>query len=407
MKTFDLKELLSPYSHGEFLEEYWGQKFFVLNGPSNKFDQLFDWSALNSILEHHRLDAPRLRLELKGRTRQDLTFILQHTARRGGQIPRINVPRLYSLLRSGATLVIDAVDEMHATLRDLSENISSFLGHRIQINAYVSCGDMPGFGMHWDDHDVFILQLSGRKRWKIFGPTRPYPMYRDIQPDEEIAPQGDPIWNGVIEPGGVIYIPRGHWHDVVGINEPTLHLTVGSTNPTGVDLLSWLVDQLRDEEEFRKDLPLFSQGDECVDHCTRLKNALDHRWGEDLISRYLAHRRQVLAFRPHICLPHAIYQENSKLPSDYSVQLCANGEINCGVICGADHITIAADGRRWVFNDMILPVIQLILSGKPHNFSTLLEAVASQGVSRESLQNLIVELLVGGFVQIRELQKED
>ncbi|MGA5143217.1 JmjC domain-containing protein [Streptomyces azureus] len=38
-----------------------------------------------------------------------------------------------------------------------------------------------GFGVHWDDHDTLVVQLDGAKRWRSYGTTQPFPLYRDIE----------------------------------------------------------------------------------------------------------------------------------------------------------------------------------------------------------------------------------
>ena len=49
----------------------------------------------------------------------------------------------------------------------------------------------------------------------------------------------------VLEPGDLLYIPRGCYHVAVPMNEAALHLTVGVKNPRGLDLLLWIVNRLR------------------------------------------------------------------------------------------------------------------------------------------------------------------
>lgn len=59
----------------------------------------------------------------------------------------------------------------------------------MQANLYASWSVTEGFGVHWDDHDTVVIQLDGAKRWWIYGTTRPFPLYRDIEDPGE-APAG-------------------------------------------------------------------------------------------------------------------------------------------------------------------------------------------------------------------------
>lgn len=89
---------------------------------------------------------------------------------------------------------------------------SAYLRTRVQTNLYASWTSTEGFGAHWDDHDTVIVQLDGAKRWRIYGTTRPYPLYRDIEDPGE-APT-EPVADLVLWPGHALYMPRGVWHAV-------------------------------------------------------------------------------------------------------------------------------------------------------------------------------------------------
>lgn len=56
-----------------------------------------------------------------------------------------------------------------------------------------------GFGLHFDDHDVVVVQLEGVKRWKIHEPTRIAPLRIDVEAPE--PPQGEPIAEIVLRAG--------------------------------------------------------------------------------------------------------------------------------------------------------------------------------------------------------------
>ena len=54
------------------------------------------------------------------------------------------------------------------------------LGHPVQINAYITPPQNQGFAPHYDVHDVFVLQVAGRKQWTIHAPVVTDPL--DNQP---------------------------------------------------------------------------------------------------------------------------------------------------------------------------------------------------------------------------------
>ncbi|MEU9489066.1 cupin domain-containing protein [Streptomyces decoyicus] len=136
-----------------------------------------------------------------------------------------------------------------------AQHLESWLRTHVQVNAYASWSAQEGFGTHWDDHDVIVVQVEGSKHWRIYGPTQIAPMHRDSAHPE--APPELPIADLVLGPGDVLYLPRGWWHAVAadqGVR--SLHLTCGLTPHTGADLIGWLSETLPDREQVRTDVPL-------------------------------------------------------------------------------------------------------------------------------------------------------
>ena len=231
-----LAKILEPVAPGEFLASTWGRSYRHVKGPAGKFARLLPWERLNDILRRHRLDFPRLRLMRDGKP-VPLASYLRHVtpARHKRPIPRLLPVGFTRHLREGATLVLDAVDEFSAPLEELAEGLEQTFREHVQINCYAGWRTTRGFDLHWDDHDVFILQVAGRKRWRVYGETRPHPVVADPEPVPR--PDGEPLWEDVLAAGDLLYIPRGWWHVAFPLDEPTLHLTVGIHNRTGLDLL--------------------------------------------------------------------------------------------------------------------------------------------------------------------------
>jgi ribosomal protein L16 Arg81 hydroxylase len=147
-------------------------------------------------------------------------------------IPRLKSAELTRELREGATLVLDNVDELYRPIRRVAESLERIFRVRIQVNSYSGWRSSHGFDVHWDDHDVFVLQVAGSKHWKIYGATRRYPLARDVELADN-APT-EILWEQTLRNGDLLYIPRGWWHVATPLDEPTLHLTVGVGNPTGL-----------------------------------------------------------------------------------------------------------------------------------------------------------------------------
>jgi ribosomal protein L16 Arg81 hydroxylase len=148
--------------------------------------------------------------------------------------------RFQSLVASGATLVLNTLEAHSAAARRLSDEVHRFCGFPTRSNAYVSFGGNGSFGAHWDTHDVVVLQLVGRKRWRVSPPTFPLPLPGHTSSASALTPPPTCTLDVLLEAGDALYLPRGWWHDVTPLPEPSLHLSVGIYVPSVFDALNSL-----------------------------------------------------------------------------------------------------------------------------------------------------------------------
>ncbi|WP_369808551.1 MULTISPECIES: cupin domain-containing protein [unclassified Mycobacterium] len=144
---------------------------------------------------------------------------------------------LYNAYNSGYTIIINRLQARWGPIAILCRSLEESLRHPVNINLYFTPRHSQGFSPHFDDHDVFILQLAGEKRWLLYDfqskalplATADRPVLKDEigQPREEI----------LLESGDVLYIPRGHIHEALSTSGSSLHLTVGVNVFRWVDLL--------------------------------------------------------------------------------------------------------------------------------------------------------------------------
>ncbi len=122
--TNGLGRLLEPHTTQEFLASCWGQTYQHIRGRAGRFPHLLPWERLGDILRQHRLDFPRLRLMRDGRA-LPVNSYLRHTqpARNKQPIPRLQSVRFAGQLRAGATVVLDAVDEVLVLLELLAADL--------------------------------------------------------------------------------------------------------------------------------------------------------------------------------------------------------------------------------------------------------------------------------------------
>jgi ribosomal protein L16 Arg81 hydroxylase len=131
-------------------------------------------------------------------------------------------------------------------------------GHRFQTNLYLTPPSGRGFSAHWDNHDVFILQVVGSKHWKIEKDRRAVPTPGENIEEKERELRGE-LLTFTLEQGDLCYIPRGFVHAAECGSEPSLHITLGVTGIFWADLLQAIIKAalLRDQR-LNATLPLGS-----------------------------------------------------------------------------------------------------------------------------------------------------
>ncbi|MBC7932679.1 MAG: cupin [Rubrivivax sp.] len=393
-----LAEILEPYAPEEFLASFWGVNFLHARGAAGRFARLMPWETLNEILRRQRLDFPRLRLVQDGKP-LPVSEYLRHVAagRRRASIPRLKTSELTKHLREGATLVLDAVDELHEPLEQLAAGLELFFREHVQINLYAGWQTSRGFDLHWDDHDVFILQVTGRKRWSVYGQTRPFPLVADVE--KALKPEHEPLWEGTLEDGDLLYIPRGWWHVAQPLAEPTLHLTVGIHNRTGLDILRWLAEQMRASEAFRRDLPRMASAPERAAHIARLREELLAEMGDALLERFYGDMDAQAESRARPNLPWGATPEMMPAAGCAIVRLVAPRPLKFEMAEGA--VEFSALKKRWRFAAAALVILRPLAERRVCTITELCDE--ARGVlDAETVRAFVRELLLHGLVSVSE-----
>lgn len=296
-----LENLLLPVNHDDFIRNIWQTRFECGSPITGRYRKLCDWAALNRILTEQRLVPPRLRLFRNGQQ------VDPHSFQRRQPLFLLRTECLLNELRNGATLILDVVDEAHEPLRDLSRNLRSSLGAPVHVNLYAAWKRDLGFNAHYDVQENLILQIHGRKYWKIWKPSREAPLTPEVlqagrEPDTVLA------WEGFLEDGGWLYIPRGWWHVAHAVDEPSMHLTVTITPFRTVDFLGWILDSCKSHSDAGRYIPLptddRSDCDALRGDCLRsLKSELQNKLTSEAMDRFLSEALRDWSEYPQLSLP--------------------------------------------------------------------------------------------------------
>ncbi|XP_063993365.1 ribosomal oxygenase 1 [Diachasmimorpha longicaudata] len=149
-------------------------------------------------------------------------------------------------------------------LHNLNATLQEFFDCFVGANFYLTPPGSQGFAPHYDDIEAFILQIEGKKRWRLYKPRNtseflPRTSSKNFDPSEI----GNPILDVVLHAGDLLYFPRGTIHQGETLNDShSLHVTLSvyQKNCWG-DFLEKLMPEalktaIAEDSEFREGMPL-------------------------------------------------------------------------------------------------------------------------------------------------------
>jgi 50S ribosomal protein L16 3-hydroxylase len=226
--------LLAGLSPARFMRRHWQKKPLLVRQAISGYRPVLDRAALVSM-------AARPEVESRLIVRHDTGWGLK----KGPFAPR----RLPPLRQKGWTLLVQGVDLHDAAGHALLQQFRFIPDARLDdlMISFATTGG--GVGPHFDSYDVFLLQASGRRRWKIgrkkdlsLQPNVPLKILRNFQCEEEF----------VLEAGDMLYLPPGYAHDGIaeacigadGKAADCMTYSIGFRSPARTELAAELLHRL-------------------------------------------------------------------------------------------------------------------------------------------------------------------
>jgi lysine-specific demethylase/histidyl-hydroxylase NO66 len=156
-----------------------------------------------------------------------------------------DIQDVYRAYDDGYSVVLNRLHFRSSSVATLCRKLEAELHHPVGANLYLTPRNGQGFLPHMDTHDVFILQLHGTKEWHVASPVRELPLATDPQPANISMAEHQKY---LLEPGDVLYLPRGFPHEAATSASSSLHLTVGIHVYRWLDLLTDCLRLLADKE---------------------------------------------------------------------------------------------------------------------------------------------------------------
>jgi len=273
-----LEKLVAPLAENEFLELLRQRQLMHLHDANHHFAPWLNWPAFRRLIERgeYSRDLGHIRV-----TKESLDV-----PRRNWEIDdRVDADKLEYYLGKGFGLHFNHIEPFIPPLDALCQQIKTHLSERANASLMITSGVDGLFKLHYDDSDGCMVQIEGTKRWLIYGPTVLHPV--PGLPNTG-RPQGDPVFDDVLEPGDVLILPAGYWHHCQAGPGRSVHLAIAFTPPTGWHAVKSLFARLLDEEPFRRPLTRAARPEEAAALEAELKRHLLLRISELDLDAFVA-----------------------------------------------------------------------------------------------------------------------
>jgi len=172
-------------------------------------DEPVDVSKLEGLSLSEALEALQAQAEMKERAKKI-----------------VRVGDVEDLLRAGCTLQAIHPQQYSNSVWRVLYLLECYFGGLVGSNCYITPAGSQGLAPHHDDVEVFVCQLEGSKRWRLYKPIDPLAEGCSGDLDRHLI--GQPHIEVVLEPGDLLYMPRGTIHEAMAQEELSSHLTISA-----------------------------------------------------------------------------------------------------------------------------------------------------------------------------------
>jgi hypothetical protein len=305
---------------------------------------------------------------------------------------RMNTQALEQYASKGISVVINSFQRWDPEIERINTIIEREFRALVHTNVYASFGRDSAFKPHWDEHNVLILQLHGRKRWRFWGQPWHAPRGRARFPlPHDLGP---PQWETMLEPGDVLYLPRGEVHAAqVPEGEDSLHLTIGITPPGIESLTAALASACEEDALGREDLPILASAKDRDDWLAAVKTLLHgavDRLDMDRLLDSLDLAREPLAA--------GFLGLGRRLSPELLVVSTLRRRLPLPPVAAGATTTLSAGGRNWTIDAMERNILEHVQRHHSRSIANLREALAE--FDDETLSQSVLALSGKGLVRL-------
>jgi ribosomal protein L16 Arg81 hydroxylase len=134
---------------------------------------------------------------------------------------------LHFIQHESGTIVLDRVQNYSLDVLEILGGLQAMFGVGVSANAYFTGENSQAYPIHWDTHDILVVQIDGQKEWTVFEPLIDMPL-KDIHYCTKYDLTRLKFkFETTLSQGDLIYLPRGYPHVAKTRDSRSLHISFG------------------------------------------------------------------------------------------------------------------------------------------------------------------------------------
>ena len=238
-----------------FFSEYWDKRHgFVSAGESGFVGAGAMVDELSHFLDRTDIRYPSLRLVKDGIEVPINEYTRELRLGNHTSHDWIVNEQAFAYYNSGSTIILQMLQHSVPNFGAASNALERRFEANVQLSSFITPPEAQGFTAHYDTYSFFAIQLFGSKRWSLYDNTPQLPVRDDRDEDNQ--------WIAVpataeltLNPGDILFIPRGLYHSAKTSSCPSVHMTVGVFSPNWLDVFRDSIPALTSEEQYRMSVP--------------------------------------------------------------------------------------------------------------------------------------------------------
>lgn len=231
--------IVHPTPLDEFLGTVWEQKPLLIDRKRpDYYSQLLSTAQFDRMLREQRVEFTK---------NLDVTSYVDGVRHTHNPEGRAMPPSVWDFFAQGCSIRLLNPQTFLPVVHSLNATLQEYFQCMTGANVYLTPANSQGFAPHYDDIEAFVLQIEGRKHWKVYAPrSAAEQLPRESSPNFAQADIGEPILDVVLEAGDLLYFPRGFIHQATTVpGHHSMHMTLSAYQKNAyADLLEQLVPSM-------------------------------------------------------------------------------------------------------------------------------------------------------------------